>query len=198
VKYAYDPRQAVQLIEGLGYKRGGDGSFGDASGGKLSVELRTSADNTARVRALSAVADDWRQVGVGVQETVMPSQLQGDREYRATRCCFEINRGGTALDFVDAYHSDGVRTAANRFRGNGRTHNYPRYANPDLDALIERFDRTIPMAERLQVVGQILQHMTSQVVQMGMYYDVQPVMVHNRLGTNFVGFTWNAHEWDLS
>lgn len=198
VKYPFDSRKAVQLIESLGYRRGADGVFVDGAGQRLSVELRTSADNTARVRALSAIADDWRQAGVAVQETVMPNQLQGDREYRATRCCFEVNRSGTSIDHIVAYHGDGVRTATNRFRGSGRTHNYPRYSHPDLDALIERYEQTIPIPERMRVVGQILEHMTSRVVQMGVYYDVQPVMVHKRISENFIGFTWNAHEWDVA
>ncbi len=40
VKYEYDPRRAVHMIEDLGYARAADGMFGDASGQRLAVEER--------------------------------------------------------------------------------------------------------------------------------------------------------------
>lgn len=195
VRYEYDPRKASQLLEGLGYTRGVDGFFADSGGNRLSVDLRTTQDNAARLRSLVVVADDWQRVGVAVQQSITPAQLQGDRAYRQERPGFEINRGGAQLNGIVAYHSRGIQTAENNYRGQGSL-NYPRYGHPELDTLIDRFERTIPMAERLDVAGQILQHMTTRVVQMGLYYDVEPAMVSNRL-KNFNGYVFDAHQWDV-
>jgi peptide/nickel transport system substrate-binding protein len=42
-RYDYDPRRAEQMIADLGYSKGASGFFRDASGERLSVELRTTA-----------------------------------------------------------------------------------------------------------------------------------------------------------
>jgi peptide/nickel transport system substrate-binding protein len=197
VKYPYDPRRSAQLLEGLGYSRGADGMLVDRNGTKLSVELRTTADNAARVKSMQVIADDWQKAGVAVEQTIVPPQLQGDRAYRQERPGFELNRVGADLNGITSYHTRSVQTAANNYRPSGGGTNYPRYSNPELDDIIDRFERTIPMTERLQVAAQAYQHMTSRVVQLGMYYDVQPTMVHNKVSRNYIGYTWDAHEWDI-
>lgn len=195
VQYPYDPRKATQLLEGVGSTRGPDGFFVDGAGQKLSVEIRAGVRVAAQVSSMTVVADDWQRVGVAVRQTVVPDQLQGDREYRQTRCCFEVNRGGAEMNALTAFHGRGIQTYENSFRGVGSL-NYPRYGHPELDTLIDRYQMTIPIPERLAVAGQIIQHMTSRVVQMGLFYDVEPAMVANRL-INFPGNHWNAHEWDV-
>src|SRR5438309_5850391 len=42
VKYDYDPRKAAQLIEELGFAKGADGGYRDASGARLTVPLHTT------------------------------------------------------------------------------------------------------------------------------------------------------------
>jgi peptide/nickel transport system substrate-binding protein len=196
VRYEYDARRAAQMLESLGYTRGSDGMLVDRAGNKLSVEIRTTQDNQARVRALTVVADDWQKVGVGVQQSITSPQLQGDRAYRQERPGFEINRNGAQLNTVAAYHSRGILTAENNYRGVGPL-NYPRYGHPELDVLTDRFERAIPMAERLQLAGQIINHLTSRVVMLGLYYDVEPAMVSNRL-RGFNGYVFDAHKWDVA
>ena len=76
--------------------------------------------------------------------------------------------------------------------------------NADFDALIERYLVTIPRADRLRVAGQIVRHMTDQVIVLDQFYDASPTVVGHRLqnvansvargGTN----TWNAHEWAVN
>src|SRR5207249_1371886 len=58
VKYGYDPRQAAQLIEQVGYARGADGMYHDPAGKALSVELRT----TTRINEASTISDYWKQI----------------------------------------------------------------------------------------------------------------------------------------
>jgi peptide/nickel transport system substrate-binding protein len=198
VKYPFDTRRSAQLLEGLGYTRGPDGMLVDRAGTRLAVELRTTADNAARVKSMQVIADDWQKVGVAVDQVVVPAQLQGDRAYRQERPGFEVNRVGADLNGITSYHTRSVQTAANNYRPSGGGTNYPRYSNPELDEILDRFERTLPMNERLQVAGQAYQHMTSRVVQLGMYYDVQPTMVHNRVSKNFIGYTWDAHEWEVT
>src|SRR5207237_10202760 len=84
VKYPFDPRQAASLIEGLGYSKGGDGMYRDASGQQLRIESRTNAGDDVKEKIVLSSADYWQRVGVGVDAVLTPRQLASDREYRAT------------------------------------------------------------------------------------------------------------------
>ncbi len=53
VKYEYDPRRAMQLIEGLGYHRGPEGGYVDATNRKLSLEPRLERQRMGRALGLS-------------------------------------------------------------------------------------------------------------------------------------------------
>jgi hypothetical protein len=63
---------------------------------------------------------------------------------------------------------------------------------------------TIPEAERLEVVRQIIHHQTEQVAMLGMFFDTTPSLVSNRLtgftelnGSDRARQAFNAHEWDV-
>jgi ABC-type oligopeptide transport system substrate-binding subunit len=77
-----------------------------------------------------------------------------------------------------------------------------RYRNPDYDALVERYVSTIRRPERVQLLGQMVQHTTDQLLPIPLYHEPEPVLISNRMinaggrrGTNIQ--TWNAHEWDV-
>ena len=96
------------------------------------------------------------------------------------------------------HHSAEVALPENRFVGANRA----RYANPEFDALIDRYFVTIPWPERMAVLSQIVHQMTDQVTVMGIFFDVSPAMASNRL-LNITGYRegtdpLNAHEWDLT
>lgn len=63
--------------------------------------------------------------------------------------------------------------AGNNWRGNNRT----RYTNPDFDAMINRYQTTIPLNERLEIFGDLLRFMTDQQLYIGLFYDVEADMV---------------------
>jgi len=74
--------------------------------------------------------------------------------------------------------------------------------NPAFDALLQRFFSTIPLGERAQVFGDIVHHMTSRVIVMGLYWDLDATAIGNQLvnvGPRWQNSTqaWNAHEWDV-
>ena len=76
--------------------------------------------------------------------------------------------------------------------------------NPELDALVDRYMTTIPLDERNAVLGDVIHHMTDQVVIIGLWYNTEPVLIGKRLKNVMVrdigGTTeaWNAHMWDVS
>ncbi len=206
VRYDYDPRRAVQMIEEVGYRRGSDGAFRDAAGERLSVEIRAlDMDNPVHPKALAIVADYWQQVGVAVEQVLVGRQRAGDAEYSATFPAFNLHHHApnVATRGVIAFHGASAPLPENRFVTRG---NAARYMNAELDALIDRYITTIARPERVQLLGGIVHQMTDQVAIMGIVYSLAPTMIGSRLqnvtASNASGSMrttegWNAHEWEL-
>jgi peptide/nickel transport system substrate-binding protein len=196
VRYDYDPRRAGQMLEGLGYSRASDGFLRDPQGQRLPLEV-IGAGGEANLKSVPIVADFWRRVGVEVSEAVVPIQRQRDYEWTANFPGFELSRRGADLKSLLRYHRSQAPTAERGFQGQ----NVPRYINADLDALIERYHVTIPIPERMSVLGQIVNHMSEQLVLMTLFYDKEVTAVANRLVNFTKGLSstqaWNAEQWDL-
>jgi len=199
VRYPYDVARAAQMIEGIGYTKGPDGFYRDSAGQRLSLEVRTTAGDDLREKMMFAIADDWQRLGVGVEPVIIPRQRADDLEYRATFPAFEIVRNPQDVRGLRSQHSRNTALPENNFRVTG---NRPRYQSAELDNLVDRFFMTIPKQDRIQILGQILHHMSDQLVIMGVLYNTSPTLVSNRvlnLGAGGQGATqaWNAHEWDV-
>jgi hypothetical protein len=161
------------------------------------VEYRSSPMDILRKTKL-AVADRWQSVGIGVNLVDDPPSRRGDNEYRALYPGFDMTRGNSGTESF-RFHSSEARGPHNRYIGQ----NVPNYVSPELDGLIERFLVTIPRAERLRVAGDIVHHLTDQVIVLDQFYDLEPQAVASRVtgaatqvartATN----TWNVHSWDL-
>lgn len=196
VRYDYDPRKATQLLEELGYRKGTDGVFRDSANQVLSVGLRARS-GAEEEQLIFAVGDQWQRLGVALEPEVVPRQLARDREYQATFPSFFIRRHNNNLTRLSEFHSSQLPGPENSFRGG----NIPRYSDPEFDALIDRFVVTIPMQERNQLAGQIIRHLSDQLVLMGLFYNAETTMISNRL-LNVVGRTqvtevWSCHLWDV-
>ncbi len=199
VRYTYDPQSSVRAIEGLGYTRGPEGQFRDASGQELALEYRTvAADINEKI--LLSVSHGWRGIGVGVDPIIVPPQRLTEMPYRAIFPALEMTRGSGDLGTLGWIHSKAARTAENNYRGSGGT-NYPRYMNPEFDALIDAFSIAIPLDERIRLGGQIVHHMTDQLIEMPLFYDTEPTLIRNNLKNITArqlrsSHAWNGHEWD--
>jgi peptide/nickel transport system substrate-binding protein len=202
VRYPHDARAAAQGLEALGYQKGADGLYQDASGQRLTVSVYTTTQNANHVPATSIVADAWQRLGVTVEQTHIPPQRARDREYRATFPTFELVQTGNSTKVSDVmrYHSTSTPLAENNFTATG---NNPRYRHPDLDSSLERYISTIPWGERMQALADVVRHMSENLTHMGLVFHVDPTMVSNRLRnvtymTDQSTQAWNAYEWDLT
>jgi peptide/nickel transport system substrate-binding protein len=195
VRYDYDVRRAAQLIEELGYVKGPDGIYQDRTNRRLSLELRTRQGDDLQEKTLYGVAGYWQQAGVGVEPVIFPPQRAPDREFRATRPAFEVVRQPGGVDALPRYHGADTPLPENSFRGLNRS----RYRNPAFDALIEKYVTTIPQRERIQAVAEIVNSMTTEVIVLGIYWALDPVLIGNRLlNVSSQNPTWNAHEWEAT
>lgn len=202
VRYEYDARRAAQMIEGLGYARGSGGVFRDASDHKIEIEIRAVAGTEVIAKTAAAAADYWQRLGIPTSLTIIPSARVNDQEYVATFPAFFVRNNPNDVRTLPDYHSQRTRTPENSYRAPGFG-NVSRYANPQFDALIDRYFGTIPVEERIQVLGQIAQHISDQLNVMGLFYNPMVELIGNRVMNVTTGrastglIVWNAHEWDV-
>ncbi len=197
VRYAYDPRRAVQLIEEIGgYTRGSDGAFADAHGERLAVKVQTTPDDL-REKMVLIIGDFWQQVGVQGELYVLPRQAASDRQLRTTFPAFEATQSGSS--HPTAYRSSQIPLPENNFSGTNRS----RYSNPELDELIDRYFVTIPVAERNAIMARMVNHLTARAIHIGIFYIMEPVAISGRLRNVVMPrgqdslLSWNVHEWDM-
>lgn len=201
-KYAYDPRRATQMIEGLGYTRGADGFFVDGARERLQVEIRTTIRAELQPRIVAAVVDYWKQSGVDVDQVNIPPQRMNDREYRATFPAFEMPGGTNDLspEEIMRYHSSSTPLAENRYQVTG---NYSRHRSAELDSYIEQYITTIPRSERLQALARFAHYESDLLPTLGLFYQVDTSLISDRIqGVTTMGRrasqAWNVEQWDLT
>jgi peptide/nickel transport system substrate-binding protein len=197
-RYDYDSRRTAQILEELGFHRGPDGAYLDSSNAKLSVELRASQTDLNQ-KTMLAVGSYWQRVGVTTETYLIPRQLASDDEFRATFPGFEVTRRANDQRGLPNLYSSQVPLPSNKFTGS----NNGRYASPELDSLLDSYFVTIPTRERNETLGQILRHLSENLVMLGLFYDPQPVLLGNRLRniaakpTPQATQAWNAELWDV-
>ncbi len=196
-RYAYDPRIAGQIVEQIGYTKGSDGFYVDSAGQPLTVEIRATTTDINQ-KSMYTVADAWQRVGVRVDPVTMPRQRAEDNSYLFTFPAFYLQRYTSDLPGLKNLHSSRSPLPENNFRSG----NTSRYKNPEFDALLDRYFATVPQSERHELLSQIVYHVADQVTQLGLFFDAEPTMIHNRL-VNIaarppeVTQAWNAQLWDI-
>ncbi len=197
VRYEYDPRRSTQMIEELGYRKGGDGMFDDAAGKPLSIQIMATQDD-ANAKPQFAVLDNWKTIGITPDAEIVTNQRQRDLAYRSNFRNFSLQAGiGYGPDGMNALLSKEARTPERNYFGG----NYIRWMNPETDTLVERYFTTIPFDQRMQVLGQLVRFSTDKLLWMPLYWRVLPSLTDNRVTElSAVGQGqqwWNAHLSDL-
>lgn len=200
VKYAYDPRRSVQLIEGLGYTRGPDGLFRDTAGQPINLEVRTSGGDDTHESGILSVSDYFRRIGIAAEPFLIPQARRSDLAFNQNFPGVRLWRQPNDLYQLSRYHSSDAPTAANNYRGS----NNNRYMNPQFDALIDKYMVTISERERTPLLGQIVRHVTENVTLLDLWYNAETIVVGSRLRNVFNKKTgsgnpvWNAYQWDVN
>jgi ABC-type transport system substrate-binding protein len=155
-----------------------------------------SRSHPLREKLQQVLIDDWRRVGVVGEAVVVPEQRISDRSYRDDRRGFYF-RFGNPYQFTE-WVSREAPVVENNYVGR----NSIRYQNPEYDALVDRYERTIQRSERLRLLGDLVHHATDQLLLLTLFHEPEPVLISNRM-VNVTGSrgmniqAWNAHEWDL-
>ncbi|HEY3118009.1 MAG TPA: hypothetical protein VGK54_14800, partial [Chloroflexota bacterium] len=194
VKYPYDPRQSLELLQSIGYAPGADGFLHDAAGAQLAWLARTTAGDDLREKILLISADNWKRAGMNVSTYIIPRQQADDPEYRANFPAMELVRQPADINGTRNVHGRTTSLPENSYKGTG---NRSRYFNKDLDDLIDRLFTTISLPDRREVMGQIDHILTTDVPFFMIMYATGTFLVNNRV-TNFKSDgPWNSYQWDV-
>jgi len=194
-QYSYDPARSLQMLAGAGWTRGADGVLVNAgTGERFETELRVTLPDEQRL--MSAVANQWKEVGAQVTETVVPPARLSDREYGSTYTGGLFSAGPLqAMVFAGRAHTKDLRTAANRWLGRNRSG----YSNLEHDALLDRVAVAIDPTERRTLLGQIVQLQIGQLIVMPLIWDATPVLQVKGVKSHRTvdrATTWNFFEFD--
>ena len=150
--YAYDPKQAMQLLEEAGWTDSDGDGIRDKDGEPLSVELTTNVDPN-RQQILEFLQGEWAQAGIDASVRVYewPSfigdVIAGD---------YDIGLIGWLL------LTDPDRASYLQFYTGGDS-NYGGYTNPEIDSLLDQGRAETDPEQRKEIYTQVAQTITDEV-----------------------------------
>lgn len=198
VRYPYDLRRAIQMVEALGYTRGPDGMFRDAANQPLVFQAQGTT-GAMQERSMFTTAEFLQRLGVGIEPDFIPPQARRDRARRSERSGIEVQRQTNGVANLYRFHSRETPLQENNYVGDNRS----RYRSPELDAFLDRYFSTVPRDEQMRVLGDVIHHMTDQLNVLPLIFDGDPVLMSHRVRnvdvpqTGRASISANAQEWDV-
>ncbi|HEY3116891.1 MAG TPA: peptide ABC transporter substrate-binding protein [Chloroflexota bacterium] len=172
VRYPYDVGASMQALSDLGWSRAPDGVLRNADGREFRFKVWNTAEARAEREMNSAIAG-WKQMGIQIEEVLVPATLIVSDEDRLHRDGISII-GGIADEFLaDRLSCDTIPTAANTFRGR----NSGAWCSPQAQTFIDQLRVTIPQNQRIELQRGLLGVIGTELPIMPLYWDIDPILV---------------------
>lgn len=193
-RYAYDPREAMRLLDAADWKdHDGDG-VRDKGGVALAFSISTS-DEPGRLAAGIAIAQNLRTIGMNIELKAVPFAELVDRAARQRdfdALLVGISRSGDP-DPYDFFHSSQARDPGHNFSG---------YSTLPLDRSLENARRTFDQPKRIELYAPVFQQIATDVPVVFLYFS-DYLYVLNRVvqGIRITAIDeptkrlWNIEDW---
>jgi len=135
----YDPAAAAALLDDAGWRIGPGGIRVNDTGEKLSLELLTTAGNRSRELVAQVIQAQWRKAGIDLKLRAEPPRVMfGDTVTQRKFPHLAMFAWYSSPENVprSTLHSTLIPSAANNWSGQ----NYPGYANPKMDQLLDAIE----------------------------------------------------------
>jgi len=152
----YNPSRAEQLLDSAGFPRGKDGI-------RFSINYRTST-NPTRLSLATAIADQWRRIGIDVH---IESLEWGGFYARIKRGDFQV----FSLSWVGIVDPDIYRWILDSKMWPPAGANRGRYANAKVDRWLDEAERSENEAQRAELYRLIQQQMYRDQVYIPLWYE---------------------------
>ncbi len=203
LRYPYDGSQSTPLMEQAGWRQGPDGLLVNASGERLHLETRATADGEARA---PIIADMWKKIGIEPEIVIVPAVRVRDREYRQQFPGGEVTARGSQDAILTRLECNEQPTPQNRFSGNNRGH----WCNADYERLVNSYRTDLREEGRAQAFKDIQSLVLEELPILLLNWEVSPAVVRkgvtayeddfaggSEAGRIYGTYSRNAHEWDI-
>jgi peptide/nickel transport system substrate-binding protein len=182
--------EAKRLLADAGWAdTDGDGVL-DKGGVKLAFTLMTNRENERRIEAAQLIQADLKQIGIEMTIDTLEFNAMSDRlrkkEFQA------VLSGWSAGLFIDP--------AAMWHSGDGYTFNYSSYANPEVDALIDRGLRTPDPAEAAPIWREMQEKIYDDQPYMFLWWRDEIVAIDDRFQDtqiDILSLMHRLHKWQV-
>jgi peptide/nickel transport system substrate-binding protein len=198
VKYPFDLARSAELMAAAGFSKPAGAEFYMGPGGEsFSADLK-AGEGPVDQALQAAMASGWRQVGLGITESILPRAQSQDVQVKATYSGLQISQTAGGEGLINGMGTNQIPGPNNGWRGaawNG-------YSNPEMDRLILAFGLALDPADRARLARDIVQVFTTDLPEIPLFFPVNS----NVLTSDLVGPklrpassnpTWNMHEWEL-
>jgi ABC-type transport system substrate-binding protein len=196
-RFNYDVARAAAILREQGWGRDDDGKLRNHSDGRqYKIELRATLGYE---RVVAVTADYWRQLGIEVEELIVPGPRVRDLEYRALYPSWETTAPGIVPTFLTG-PTAGPQT---RWLGNRSGFEDPRAAS-----LALTYQTALSSRDREQAARGISEYLVTELPHLPLYWLVDYLGVRKgvrALGdtdggksglVGFGGYLRNAHLWE--
>jgi peptide/nickel transport system substrate-binding protein len=159
--YAYNPKKAISILEGAGFKKNSSGIFVSPKGQPLSFTILNNGGFSDWVAAVQTIEQSLKAVGIQVTpENLAQTSYQTDLYTGKYELAYGSETGGPSpyyemRQWLDSANSAPIGTAAGS--------NFERYSNPQTDALINEYGSTTSVTEQHSIVDQLEKVMLADV-----------------------------------
>lgn len=185
-KYLLDLRRSEQLMLDAGFRKDGEGFFGQG-GDRLSTQIQ--AERLFERLAL-ILADSWKRAGIDAPIRLLSTAEARDNELNSIFPSLSITTG--TGDNRDKFYSEHIATAEKRWVGGNRGG----YADPEYDRLYTTFRTSLDVDERNRASVQALKLLSDQSAMFPLFYNFRAVAVAPGLtGPRASAAIMGVHEW---
>lgn len=199
VQYPYDPRQAIELLDQAGWKRGPDRTIVDASGQHVTIPIATSAGAQAEQEA-SIIAANWRDLGLAVDQQVRTAAESRDNRLTSIFAGFSTSSGPlTFAHLTTRLSTANCPSDSNRWTGS----NHGCYRNPDLDRALVGLQTAIAPNQQRELYRTFARIQTEDLPVFPLYFNPQAFIFRDGISgvkgdtKPRTSMSWNVREWDI-
>jgi peptide/nickel transport system substrate-binding protein len=194
-KYPFDLRRSEQLLAEAGFTKGSDGLYASPTLGRLSFEHKVN-DGAQNVNEGAILSKGWRDLGIDVQEAVLPrAQIQNGEVRNTYPGIFTYSSNGDE-GVLDGYIGDQIGRPENRWAGNNRGG----WVSPEYDRLHNAYSTTLETGPRVDYAAQMVKLVNDELPVFVLYFRPRVVPFISALQgpTRLSPRGWvgaNIHEW---
>jgi peptide/nickel transport system substrate-binding protein len=197
-KYPFDLRRAEEQMVAAGFVRGPDGVYTSPTLGRFTSEIKTNAsvDNVAE---MSVLASGWRQVGLDMQDAILPAALAQDADARATfPGLFSANGNVEGAINFKSLVTPNIPVPA-RFTNESRGG----WSNPEYAELNDRLNVALDAGEQTRLMVQMAKIFNDEVPALSLFFNTQPWIFGSSLkGPRTVAaqsnLSWRIYDWEFN